>query len=65
MGDEIEYTTPQEGSSVWGVKVKLTRGQKGTYGWEISVFEPGRKDEELLERLSYIDVQLREVYETI
>lgn len=42
------------------IKVKLERGQKGTYAWEITYEH--LEDTILLERIAKIDKELREQY---
>jgi len=45
-----------------GVKIKLTRGQKGSYGWEISISEPGSRELSIIDRLKFIDERLKAEY---
>lgn len=42
------------------IKVKLIKGQKESYGWEISV--QGNEPEEILRQVDAIDMKLRLVY---
>jgi hypothetical protein len=41
-------------------KVKLERGQKGTYAWEISV--QGANSAEIIEKIQAVDLMLRRAY---
>jgi len=40
------------------LSVKVTRGQKGAYGWEISY--SGKNTDEVIERIKEVDEKLRE-----
>jgi len=42
------------------IKVKLERGQRGTYGWEISYEHTN--DETLIARIERVDLTLRQKY---
>ena len=40
--------------------IKLIRGQRGSYGWEVKLV--GEKDSDILERLKKVDTELNQVY---
>jgi len=42
------------------IKVTVTRGQRGTYGWEVSVY--GNDKDDVIKRVTEIDEELRRIY---